>query len=134
MNKELARAAAPFVHRLGKNSWLVQGREGRRYLVQRQGLAYRCNLVKNPKKILRPCYGSTFSICYHVGAAILKGAAEKGNEVSFCNSKEDAERLSRFGGQVFEIKSSQSGKSMHVVVRERRKGKWKKRKQRHPQK
>jgi len=129
MNKELARAAAPFVQRLRKkDAWLVQGREGRRYQVERQSLSYSCNLVKEPGKILRPCYGNLYSICYHVGACVLSGAAEKGNEVSFCNSEADAERVSRFGGQVFEVKSSQSGKSMHIVVRERRKRRWKRKK------
>jgi len=135
MNKKLARAVAPFVQRLRKkDAWLVPGREGRRYLVQRQSLSYSCNLIMNSGKILRPCYGNLFYICYHVGAAVLSGAAEKGNEVSFCDSEADAERVSRFGGQVFEMKSGQSGKSMQIVVRERRKRRWKKKKRCHSRK
>jgi len=123
MNKRLARQAAAFVYQRKPNEWLVQGRQGRKYHVKRHSLSYSCYL-RQAGKLLRPCHGNSFSICYHVGAAIIASAKEKGNAVAFCENLSAAERLSRLGGKIFEVKSAQSGKRIFLVVQAIRRKKW----------
>jgi len=63
------------------------------------------------------CAGSRKYFCYHMLAALEFAAADQGMTLSWCESKEDAERLARIDGKVFHARSLQSDAEVWGVVK-----------------
>lgn len=104
-------------HRDGKNrpiSLRVPGSEGKVYFVtlgRKDGFHVSC------KHHGQNCPGNSRStICYHGQAAILAAAKEAFGQVAWCESQEDAKRLTNLnGGQVIPVYSLQ-GKGKAFIV------------------
>jgi len=107
--------------KLGPRTWLVPGSHGRRYVVyRRKGTTqFECHRDLGGHG-MEACPGnSNGTVCYHVMAAIIAAAREKGQWVSFCEKQEDAERLANLGGKVWPIFSAQGKGQLWLVVRGR---------------
>jgi len=123
MKREKAKSLSKLglIKRFSSRLWLVPGSEGRRYEVRRlaNSNAFECHRLvgSNPTGFGRqPCLGNTYSVCYHVLAAVYSAASERKSKVAFCESQEDARRLARLGGKVYRVRSAQSGKSVWAVL------------------
>jgi len=119
--REKIKAARNFIKRFDSRLWLVPGSEGRRYEVRRLAKtnSFECHRLigRNSQGFGRqPCLGNSYSLCYHVLAAVYSAAAEKRLTIAFCESEEAAQKLSRLGGKVYRISSAQSGKSVWAVL------------------
>ena len=96
----------------------VPGTEGKFYdvIIRRNGiLTTECLLSTGIGH--RDCLGNNTSVCYHSLAALIKVAPEsKCRVMAICKTRADAERRARIDGQVIEVKSRQSNKSMFLVI------------------
>jgi hypothetical protein len=125
MNVKSARRAAEFVKCCSTDAegrWEVvevPGHDARLYQVsflRRDGklIAQRCECNGEP------CKGHRFGLCYHVLAALIKAAEEKGFRLFFCATKERAELVRRTGGTVIEVVSHVSKKSGWILYRSKK--------------
>lgn len=126
VNIQSARNVAEFVHVLARDSegrptlFNVPGHEGRQYKIELKrngGLQATCRQFDRRGYYQTVCKGNQHCVCYHVLASCTVAASEQGKELSWCESQQDAERLSNIEGKVFTVKSSQSGKLAYGVVR-----------------
>lgn len=126
MNIQSARKVAEFVQVLKSDDedrpylFLVPGHQGRRYQVELErngGLRAHCRCMTSAPPG-QYCKGNFHTVCYHIGAACLVAAETQGKVLSWCDNEDDAERLARVGGEVFAVRSAQSGTSAWGVVRE----------------
>jgi len=108
---------AGMVKQLGPRRWRVRGRTGD-YVVYRPAgtLALECHRMTKVGDVPCPAM-SNGHICVHVIESIIAGAKRKRHKVSFCESKTQAERLSRLGGDVVHVRSRQGSGEVFVVVR-----------------
>jgi len=123
--REKIKGASSFIKRFNSRLWLVPGSEGRRYEVRRLAKTntFECHRLVGSSPIgfgRQPCLGNSYSICYHVLAALHSAAAEKRLTIAFCSSEQSAKKLSRLGGKVYRISSAQSGKSIWAVLFKKR--------------
>lgn len=125
MNVQSARNAREFVQVLKSDDegrpylFLVPGHQGRRYQVELErngGLRAHCRCMTGAPPG-QYCKGNFYTVCYHILAACLVAAEAQGKELSWCDSEANAERLARTGGEVFTIRSAQSGRSAWGIVR-----------------
>lgn len=65
-----------------------------------------------------PCKGNENQICYHSLAAIMAGAEKTKVRVSFCKSREAAEKLAHMGGTSHIVQSIQSQKEIWMNVKD----------------
>jgi hypothetical protein len=65
-----------------------------------------------------PCKGNSNNICYHSIAAIMAGADKTKVKVSFCNTKEAAEKLGNIGGIFYSFRSLQSKKTVWLIAKD----------------
>lgn len=90
------------------------------------GLSTTCNAIVERGSVVGyvPCPGNTYvTVCYSSMAAIVVALAEKGYDVSFCATAQDAVRLSTLGGDVVKIWSRQQRRHVdpiYAVVKARR--------------
>ena len=128
MNKSSARNVSEFCDIRARDAEgrativFVPGHEGREYFVfiHRNGaLKVRCN-EPGPWGN-QGCKGSLKHFCYHMLAALEFAAADQGMTLSWCESKEDAERLARIDGKVFHARSLQSDAEVWGVVKSSKK-------------
>jgi len=122
MNIQAAKSATEFVRivsrdREGRASYLeVPGHKGARYNVKLK----RNGLLTSHCYIDRGGMGNadcpSRHICYHTLAAVAAAAEDVGMTVVWCNSLDDAKRLSNLGGQWFSV-TNQFGNRAYGVVR-----------------
>ncbi len=101
---------------------LVPGHKGAWYevLIRRymqdgvQVIATQCTCIKDKS----PCKGNANNICYHSLAAILAGAEKTKVKVSFCKTKEAAEKLANIGGTSHIVQSLQSQKTIWMIAKD----------------
>lgn len=124
MNVQSARNVKEFVYVLASDGrdrpfrFHVPGHTGRHYEVsfeRNDHLGAYCHRQDDDSG--NACHGNSHAICYHVLASCLVAAESQGKVLSWCNGEADAERLARTGGEVFSVKSAQSGTSAWGVVR-----------------
>ena len=121
LGKRVAKARsivkAGLCHQVNSRAWLIPGSGGKRYLVTRRKgeMLFRCDLDCGGYG-LTPCKGNGSGVCYHTFAAIIAGAAAKGNRVAFCESQVAAERLSHLGGSLYKVTSGQGKGQVWAVV------------------
>ena len=111
-------ANANLVKQMNKRAWLVPGSEGKQYLVtRRKGTnQYRC-VLDCGRYGSTDCRGNSNGyICYHIVTAIIFAAQKAGRKVAFCESENDAQLLSRLGGNLYKIHSGQGSGKLWVVV------------------
>lgn len=122
---QLARYAVHFAKVAQRNSngqaskVLVPGSEMKRYetILRRNGcIECECNLETGSG--YNRCNGNSVSICYHSICALIVAAETRGKVVSFCEFEDDARRLAHTGGDAYQVKSSQSQKSLWMVVKD----------------
>ena len=124
MNKSSARNVSEFCDIRARDAEgrativFVPGHEGREYFVfihRNDALKVRCNQPGPCGN--HGCEGSRKHFCYHMLAALEFTAADQGMTLSWCESKEDAERLARIDGKVFHARSLQSDAEVWGVVK-----------------
>jgi hypothetical protein len=79
-----------------------------------QVIATQCTCIKDKS----PCKGNANNICYHSLAAILAGAEKTKVKVSFCKTKEAAEKLANIGGTSHIVQSLQSQKTIWMIAKD----------------
>jgi len=116
-----SHAAARFIGTIGNGdantTYLVPGSKGKQYRVKirRNGsLSAQCWLEASGADCLGNINGT---VCYHGMAVCEKLAASVDKSIVWTASKDDAKRLARIGGQVFKVKSHQSGSAMWGVCK-----------------
>ena len=100
---------------------LVPGHKGVWYevLIKRytkggtQFVSTQCTCTKD----MKPCKGNLNNICYHSLAAIIAGAEKTNVRVSFCETKDAAEKLTHIGGTSYVVHSLQSKKAAWMIAR-----------------
>lgn len=115
-----AKATTQFIGVVGDGkytTYTVPGSGGKQYRVKirRNGsLSVQCWLEAGGAD----CAGNiNGTVCYHGMAVCEKLAASVDKTIAWCASKADAERLARLGGDVFKVKSHQSGSVMWGVCK-----------------
>lgn len=115
-----AKAATRFIGVVGNGkhtTYAVPGSNGKQYRikVRRNGsLSVQCWLDISGANCLGNINGT---VCYHGLAVMEKLASASGKSIAWTANEQDAHRLARLGGQVFKVKSHQSGSVMWGVCK-----------------
>ena len=120
-----AKAAAQFSKILARDvsgrvtSVLTPGSEGKQYrvILRRNGhITTECQCQTSIGDVA--CEGNKVSVCYHSLTALIVSAEAKDGQVSFCESKDDADKLAHTGRTVSRVTSHQcEGAELWMAVR-----------------
>ena len=123
MNTRSARNVFEFTHvvaqdRFGKPyTVVVPGHEGRRYFVYLTRDAGAIN-TRCQKEDGGNCPGSTYNVCYHSIAAVMRAAAVARRKVAVCGDEATAHRVAKLhkGATVVKVIANPSGKAWFAVT------------------
>ncbi len=112
---------AGLVHQINTSAWKVPGSQGKQYLItHRSGEKARMRCDLNTGHGLQDCKGNVNGhVCRHILTVLIFRAKAAGYKISFCESKNDAQRLANLiHGQKYLIRSAQAkGKIWAVAYR-----------------